>query len=177
MQCPADSFVHLSPDRRRFELDGAPFFFTGCNSYYLMTRAADPGLRQQVLEVLDDAKAVGLTVVRTWAFNDGPEWNALQPSPGQFDERVFCGLDFVLAEAGKRGLKILLVLVNNWTPFGGMTQYVKWSCERRCVPVTDKSQAFYADRQCQDIYKNFLVTITSRTNSITGMTPPFLDGV
>ena len=83
MQCPAGSFVHLSPDRRRFELDGAPFFFTGCNSYYLMTRAADPGLQQQVLEVLDDAKAAGLTVVRTWAFNDGPEWNALQPSPGE----------------------------------------------------------------------------------------------
>ncbi len=49
-----------------------------------MTRAADPGLQQQVLEVLDDAKAAGLTVVRTWAFNDGPEWNALQPAPGQW---------------------------------------------------------------------------------------------
>ena len=57
MECPgpAGLFVQLSPDRRRFELDGSPFFFTGCNSYYLMTRAADPGLQQQVLEVLDDA--------------------------------------------------------------------------------------------------------------------------
>ena len=45
----------------------------------------------------------------------------------------------------------------------------RWSCERRCVPVTDKAQAFYGDRQCQDIYKNFLVTITSRTNTITGV--------
>lgn len=85
MECPAPAagFVQLSPDGRRFELEGSPFFFTGCNSYYLMTRAADPGLQQQVLEVLDDAKAAGLTVVRTWAFNDGPEWNALQPAPGQ----------------------------------------------------------------------------------------------
>jgi len=50
MECPgpAGLFVQLSPDRRRFELDGSPFFFTGCNSYYLMTTAADPGLQQQV---------------------------------------------------------------------------------------------------------------------------------
>ena len=172
MECPAPAagFVQLSPDRRRFELDGSPFFFTGCNSYYLMTRAADPGLQQQVLEVMDDAQTAGLTVVRTWAFNDGPEWNALQPAPGpwsttplvvtalekrnatlwlnltvnifgnagafvatlcvlfiagQFDERVFVGLDFVLAEAARRELKVLLALTNYWTPFGGMTQYVK----------------------------------------------------
>jgi len=92
MECPAPAagFVQISPDRRRFELDGSPFCFTGCNSYYLMTRAADPGLQQQVLEVLDDAKAAGLAVVRTWAFNDGPEWNALQPAPGQWSTtRVF----------------------------------------------------------------------------------------
>ena len=83
MQCPApDAFVRLSADNRRFDLDGAPFFFTGCNSYYLMTRAAEPNLRQQVLEVLDDAKAAGVRVIRTWAFNDGQEWNALQPAPG-----------------------------------------------------------------------------------------------
>lgn len=83
MQCAAPgAFVRLSADHRRFELDGAPFFFTGCNSYYLMTRAAEPSLRQQVLEVLDDAKAAGVRVIRTWAFNDGQEWNALQPAPG-----------------------------------------------------------------------------------------------
>ena len=85
MQCPVPgAFVRLSADNRRFELDGAPFFFTGCNSYYLMTRAAEPSLRQQVLEVLDDIKAAGVKVIRTWAFNDGQEWNALQPAPGQF---------------------------------------------------------------------------------------------
>ena len=83
MQCPVPgAFVHLSADKRRFELDGAPFFFTGCNSYYLMTRAAESSLRQQVLEILDDAKTAGVRVIRTWAFNDGQEWNALQPAPG-----------------------------------------------------------------------------------------------
>ena len=35
-----------------------------------------------------DAQSLGLTVLRTWAFNDGPQWNSMQPSPGVLDERV-----------------------------------------------------------------------------------------
>ena len=35
-----------------------------------------------------DAQSLGLTVVRTWAFNDGNQWNAMQPSMGVLDERV-----------------------------------------------------------------------------------------
>jgi len=48
-------------------------------------------------------------------------------APGCFDERVFRGLDWVLAEAGKRGIKIMLVLVNHWSAYGGMAQYVKYA--------------------------------------------------
>jgi mannan endo-1,4-beta-mannosidase len=51
-------------------LDSRPFYANGWNSYWLM-----------------DAE-MGLTVCRTWAFNDGA-YNALQVSPGHFDERVF----------------------------------------------------------------------------------------
>lgn len=46
------------------------------------TRAADPGLRAEVLHTLDAAVGLGLTVIRTWAFADGAQWNALQPAPG-----------------------------------------------------------------------------------------------
>ena len=47
-----------------------------------MTRAAETNLRHEVTEVLDAAVACGLTAIRTWAFCEGKEWNALQPSPG-----------------------------------------------------------------------------------------------
>ena len=51
-----------------------------------------------------------------------------------------------------------------------MLQYVKWSCQRRGLPVHDKLRAdqFYTDPGCQDIFNNFMATITSRINSITG---------
>ena len=79
------------------------------------TRTADPALVHEVLGALDDAAEAGLTVVRCWAFADGmAQWNALQPAPGVFQERVFRALDFVMAEAGRRGLKLLLALTNYW---------------------------------------------------------------
>jgi hypothetical protein len=59
------------------------FNFVGWNTFYLMLRAADPKGRCEVTEVLDEAASLGLTVLRTWAFADGPSaWRALQRSPG-----------------------------------------------------------------------------------------------
>ena len=35
-----------------------------------------------------ESEQLGLTVLRTWAFADGPQWNSIQPNLGQLDERV-----------------------------------------------------------------------------------------
>jgi hypothetical protein len=68
-----------------------------------MLRAADPKGRCEVLEVLDKAAALGLTVLRTWAFSDGPgQWRALQRAPGVYDENTFAGLDFVIHQVSMR---------------------------------------------------------------------------
>eukprot|EP00891_Asterochloris_glomerata_P001789 jgi/Astpho2/1789/e_gw1.00037.6.1_t len=140
-----------------------------------MTRAAEANMQPMVCEVLDAVKGAGLTVLRTWAFGEGSEWNALQPEAGVFSEKVFKGLDYVIAEAGKRNLRLILALSNYWHHFGGMPQYVRWSCQRRHVepPTEPKAQAFYADPQCQDVFQNFLATITSRVNTYTGV--PYRD--
>ena len=54
--------------------------------------------------------------------------------------------------------------------YGGMKQYVVWSCQRRGLPVDDKlkTEQFYTDPACQDIYSNMLATMTSRVNTVTG---------
>jgi mannan endo-1,4-beta-mannosidase len=75
--------------------------------------------------VLDGALRAGFTVLRTWAFNDGDGWNALQTAPGVYDERVFAGLDWLLQQCQARGLQLMLVLVNNWEDYGGAKQYVR----------------------------------------------------
>ena len=50
--------------------------------------------------------------------------------PGEFDERVFCGLDFVLAEAARRDLKVMLVLINYWK-VGMAREYTCGRCRVR----------------------------------------------
>ena len=40
------------------------------------------------------------------------------------------GLDFVVAEARRYGIKLILSLVNNYESFGGKKQYVNWARSR-----------------------------------------------
>lgn len=56
----------------QFIVNGQPFYFNGFNTYWLMVFAVDQSTRGKVTEVFQQASAVGLTVCRTWAFNDGP---------------------------------------------------------------------------------------------------------
>ncbi|GJM93149.1 hypothetical protein PR202_ga09679 [Eleusine coracana subsp. coracana] len=83
---PTEPFI----ERRgaRLVLDGRPFYVNGWNSYWLMDQAVEMGTRHRVSRMFRDAADMGLTVCRTWAFNDGT-YNALQLAPGHFDERVF----------------------------------------------------------------------------------------
>ncbi|KAE9457023.1 hypothetical protein C3L33_11078, partial [Rhododendron williamsianum] len=102
----------------QFVLNGSPYYANGFNAYWLMYVATDPSQRNKVSSVLQEATGHGLTVARTWAFSDGG-YRALQESPGSYNEQTFQGLDFVVSEAGKYGIKLILSLVNNYENFGG----------------------------------------------------------
>ncbi|XP_020594189.1 mannan endo-1,4-beta-mannosidase 2-like, partial [Phalaenopsis equestris] len=71
-----------------FMVDGNPFYVNGWNSYWLMIQSVEEASRPRMNAMFKTASGLGLTVCRTWAFNDGA-YNALQISPGQFDEQVF----------------------------------------------------------------------------------------
>lgn len=105
----------------QFVVDGKVFYVNGWNSYWLMDQAVDEYSRPRVRTVLQAGARMGLTVCRTWAFNDNT-YHALQIAPGQFDEGVFQALDLVIAEANQHGIRLLLSLVNNLQAFGGKTQ-------------------------------------------------------
>jgi len=45
-------------------------------------------LAESFLHMHRQSEQLGLTVLRTWAFADGPQWNSIQPHLGQLDERV-----------------------------------------------------------------------------------------
>ncbi|KAG9458403.1 hypothetical protein H6P81_002911 [Aristolochia fimbriata] len=148
----------------QFMLKGSPFLFNGFNSYWMMHVAADPSERPKVSTVFRDAAAAGLTVCRTWAFSDGG-YHALQISPGVYDERVFQALDFVVSEANKYGIRLILSLVNNYGDFGGRPQYVKWA-QNAGVQVRGDDD-FYTIPVIKGYYKNHIKRVVTRFNSIT----------
>jgi mannan endo-1,4-beta-mannosidase len=153
----------VTREGNRFFLNGQVFYYAGCNNYYQMVFAADVGLRSYVDEVQQEAASMGLTVLRTWGFNDGAdEWNALQIEPGVYQEHVLQGLDYVLYRADLLGLRLILPLVNNWDDYGGMNQYVEWS------PTASHHDDFYTDENCRMWYRNHVTTVLERVNTFNG---------
>jgi mannan endo-1,4-beta-mannosidase len=125
----AQDFVVRSRDT--LWLGTQPFFFLGANAYPLMVSAAR-GDTQSVCDLFGMANAVGITVIRTWAFydsSDSLDSAVVQVRPGKYNERALRGLDYVLLQARLHGIRILLPLVNNWDDYGGMNQYVRWRRE------------------------------------------------
>lgn len=117
--------------------------------------------------MFETAAEMGLTVCRTWAFSDGGGANALQLSPGKFDDRVFQALDRVIAEAQRQGIKLLLSLSNEWSDFGGKRRYVNWAKEAG-VSSSPSNDSFFFDPSIRSYFKNYLKTVLLRRNHITG---------
>nr|CAD1836936.1 unnamed protein product [Ananas comosus var. bracteatus] len=159
-----DQFVGVQGTE--FVLNGQPFLFNGFNSYWMMHVAAEPAERGKVTEVLREAAANGLTVCRTWAFSDGGD-HALQVSPGMYNEFVFQGLDFVISEAQKYGIRLILSLVNNFKDFGGRAQYVQWA--QNAGAAVNGEDDFYTNEVVKGYYKNHVKTVLTRINTMTNM--------
>ncbi|RZR83523.1 hypothetical protein BHM03_00010146 [Ensete ventricosum] len=134
-----------------FVLDGNPFFANGFNAYWLMTLASDPSQRGKVTAAFTEASSHGLLVARTWAFSDGGG-NALQYSPGHYNERTFTGLDFVVSEARRYGIRLILSLANNYDTFGGKKQYVQWARNQGQYIASDDD--FFTNPVVGGFYKN-----------------------
>lgn len=83
----------------------------------------------------------------------------LAPSLGA--QEVFQGLDYVMDEARQRGLKVILAFGSNWTPVGGIPQYLQWA-------GTADRQQFYVSPQIIGWYKDWISTLIRRVNSING---------
>ncbi|XP_059452427.1 mannan endo-1,4-beta-mannosidase 5-like [Corylus avellana] len=149
-----------------FALNGSPFLFNGFNSYWMMVVASEPSQRYKISSVLREASAAGLTVCRTWAFRDGG-YRALQISPGVYDEHIFQGLDFVISEARKYGVRLILALSNNYQDYGGRPQYVKWA--RSAGVAVNGDDDFYTNAVVKGHYKNHVKKVLTRMNTITGI--------
>lgn len=149
-----------------FVLNGSPYYANGFNAYWLMYAASDPSQRPKVTAAFREASTHGLTVARTWAFSDGG-YRPLQYSPGSYNEQMFKGLDFVVAEARRYGIKLILSLANNYESFGGKKQYVNWARSQGQYLISDDD--FFRNPVVKGYYKNHVRTVLNRYNRFTGV--------
>jgi len=101
---------------------------------------------------------------------------ALQTQQGVFDKDILAGLDFLLVEMGKRNLKAVIYLSNNWEWSGGFMQYLNWNgilpeaTMRRKLSwdeQRDITSDFYRSDASMQAYMEQVKFIINRVNSIT----------
>jgi mannan endo-1,4-beta-mannosidase len=153
----------------------APYRATGTNLYYLQQLLSyaqqnqDATALRAVYEVLDDLVCLSLPVARIWGFNDSPrDTSAIRHSPGEgFREEGLRGLDQAVFEAKRRGIRLIIPLVNNWGEYGGLPAYAAWASQAAGAPVAHDD--FFGSRQMQQWWKDYALRLLNRINTFTGV--------
>ncbi len=172
----------------KFFIGDSVYYYTGANLWYGMNLGSEGegGDRERLVRELDRLQALGLTNLRVMASSEGPATEpmrvhpAVQNEPGVYDETLLKGLDFLLAEMGKRDMKAVMVMNNFFMWSGGMAQYVKW-VQGTNIPYPGMAQGggswddfqrysarFYTDERAQRLFLDYLDAVIHRENTITG---------
>ncbi|XP_039053161.1 mannan endo-1,4-beta-mannosidase 1-like [Hibiscus syriacus] len=80
---------------------------------------------------------------------------------------MFQGLDFVVSEAKRYGIKLVLSFANNYDQFGGKKQYVNWA--RNQGQSIGPADDFFTNSVVKEYYKNHINTVLIRRNTLTGV--------
>jgi mannan endo-1,4-beta-mannosidase len=183
MNCFAKSGSFVRTKDAHFELNGKPCYFIGTNFWYgaILGSQAEGGNRERLIRELDFMKANGISNLRVLIGADGENGIAskveptLQIKPGQYNDAIFDGLDFLLVEMSKRDMKAVLFFTNSWEWSGGYSQYLNWAGKgKNPIPSVDGWPAYmdyvkqYAgNAECRQMLKNHIKHIITRTNRYT----------
>jgi mannan endo-1,4-beta-mannosidase len=122
------------------------------------------------------AAADGLKVVRLWALGEGEtnapawsqRWQLWRAGPAGWLPHAPRHLDAVLAEAGRLGLRVIVVLANHWSDYGGIPQYLRWAGLPDGGRYGDLDR-FFTDARTERAYQEHLRRVVGRTNALTGV--------
>lgn len=102
-----DKFVRIN--NSHFEVNGKPYYFVGTNFWYgaILASQGEGGDRERLVQELDYLDSIGINNLRILIGADGQDGTltkvmpTLQKLPGVYNDTIFDGLDFLLAEMGK----------------------------------------------------------------------------
>jgi mannan endo-1,4-beta-mannosidase len=175
----------VTRDGTAFRLRGRRYCYAGANLWYGAWLGADAayGDRARLSRELDRLAALGVDNLRVLAAaEDSPLRNSVKPAfrgPGpHYDETLLGGLDFLLAEMGRRDMRAVLYLTNFWEWSGGMMTYLYWTNGGRYINMNDPAHPwpefpdfvarFYGSGAAVSLYRDYVRAVVGRTNRVTG---------
>ena len=190
--CSENRYAHV--EKGEFIVDGKPYRFVGVNFWCgaVLASQGDGGNRARLERELDSMKELGITNLRILVGADGPlithsdsysdaadsdgrafgqsiRSGVVQPTlqikPGVYNEELLDGLDWLMAELGKRKMMAVLYLNNTWSWSGGYGQYLSWAHPERPA----RSERYYTDEAADSLFRNHVRFILGRTNRYTGL--------
>lgn len=181
-QEPSSSFVKVEDGV--FVCEDYPSHFIGTNFWYgaILGSEGVGGDRARLEAELDTLKALGLTNLRVLVGGDGPDgvptrvMPTLQKEPGVYNDTIFRGLDYLLAEMAERGMKAVLYINNTWEWSGGYGMYLEWAGAGKAlipaidgyVPFMNSVSRFVTNEKAKELFYNHVKHVVSRTNTVTG---------
>jgi len=178
----AGPFVKV--EGRHFLLEGRPWFVCGANLWYgaNLGRPGNPAGRARLRRELDRLQRLGVNNLRVLGASEacavaGTVKPAIQEAPGVYNEDVLAGLDFLVQEAGRRGMRLVVFLNNYWDWSGGVPQYLSWATGSPAIGLgqlewhrwNEHQAAFYTNARAQAMYRASVAMLVNRKNTLTGV--------
>lgn len=176
----AQSFIKV--ENGRLIKDGNPYHYVGTNFWYGMNLAVSD--KERLLRELDRLNNLRVKNLRILAGSEGSletPWSvqpAMQKEPGTYNEELWKGLDFLLAEMKKREMTAVVCLNNFWPWSGGFAQYVSWANKNETIPYPPPAEngdwrtyqqysaRFYSNKTAKKWFENHIEKVINRVNSI-----------
>ena len=148
-----------------FYIDGEQYKYVGTNFWYgaILASEGRGGDRARLKAELDSLQAMGIDNLRILVGGDGPDGvptriePTLQPQAGVYNDTILQGLDYLLADMERRGMKAVLYLNNAWEWSGGYGCYLEWA---------GKGAAPIPSRDGWDAYNNYVKHIVKTCKNI-----------
>ena len=183
---PSKARAFVRRDGSRLTFGGHPYRYVGTNMWYAAYLGADApyGNRARLQRELDRLAALGVTSIRILGSSDlSPLKNSVRPTfrdqSNRYNETLLQGLDFALAEMGKRNMKAVIYLANFWEWSGGFMTYLYWVNGGHYINMNDPahpwpefpdmSSDFYGTPPAVAMLNDYIRAVVTRRNTVTGL--------
>lgn len=156
-------------------LDGSPFHFSGTNIYWLgldenvPAGTVDYPTDYRIRDAIDTAADMGAKVIRSdMLISSGGPLTLLPSKAAGINQQAWATIDYAIAYAGSKGIRLVLPLTDNWTYYhGGIRDFAK--TYGLCTDPNADCPDFYSDPRVIADFQSYITTVLNHVDPYTGL--------